>query len=47
MIDTDSSGYISFDELKDGLKRFGADLDESEIHDLMQSVSIFYEKVIS
>nr|XP_043631692.1 calcium-dependent protein kinase 26-like [Erigeron canadensis] len=40
MIDTDNSGCITFDELKDGLKRFGADLDESEIHDLMQSADI-------
>lgn len=40
MIDTDCSGYITFEELKDGLKRFGADLDESDIHELMQSVSI-------
>lgn len=40
MIDTDNSGYITFDELKEGLERCGADLDESDIHDLMQSVSI-------
>lgn len=41
MIDTDNSGQISFEELKDGLKRFGATLNESEIYDLMQAVSIF------
>lgn len=40
MIDTDNSGQITFEELKNGLKRFGADLNESEIHDLMQAVSI-------
>ncbi|KAI3721921.1 hypothetical protein L2E82_32940 [Cichorium intybus] len=40
MIDTDNSGYITFDELKEGLKRCGADLDESDIHDLMQSADI-------
>ncbi|KAJ9540533.1 hypothetical protein OSB04_027039 [Centaurea solstitialis] len=39
-IDTDNSGYLTFDELKDGLKTFGADLDESEIHDLMQAADI-------
>ncbi|GJR26492.1 calcium-dependent protein kinase 26-like protein, partial [Tanacetum coccineum] len=40
MIDTDNSGYITFEELKDGLKCFGASLDESEIHDLMQAADI-------
>ncbi|KAL8210487.1 hypothetical protein R6Q57_004924 [Mikania cordata] len=39
MIDTDNSGYITFEELKDGLKRFGANLDETNLHDLIQSVS--------
>lgn len=42
MIDTDNSGCITFKELKDGLKNFGADLDESGIRDLMQSVSPLY-----
>ena len=42
MIDTDNSGQISFEELKDGLKRFGATLNESEIHDLMQAVSLLF-----
>ncbi|KAI3809468.1 hypothetical protein L1987_25444 [Smallanthus sonchifolius] len=40
MIDTDKSGYITFQELKDGLKSFGAVLDESDIYDLMQSADI-------
>lgn len=40
MIDTDNSGQITFEELKVGLKKFGANLNESEIYDLMQSVSI-------
>jgi len=40
MIDTDNSGQITFEELKVGLKKFGANLDESEIYDLMQAVSI-------
>lgn len=38
MIDTDNSGHITFDELKAGLKRVGANLKESEIYDLMQAV---------
>ncbi len=40
MIDTDGSGQITFEELKAGLKKFGATLKESEIYDLMQAVSI-------
>ncbi|MFS7915281.1 putative calcium-dependent protein kinase 5 CAMK-CDPK family [Helianthus anomalus] len=39
-IDTDSSGYITFEELKAGLKRFGSNLNESEIYKLMQSADI-------
>lgn len=39
MIDTDNSGQITYDELKVGLKKFGADLDESEFRALMQAVS--------
>lgn len=38
MIDTDNSGQITFEELKAGLKRVGANLKESEIYDLMQAV---------
>lgn len=37
MIDTDNSGQITFEELKDGLRRFGANLNETEIKDLMQA----------
>ncbi|KAL0401462.1 UNVERIFIED_CONTAM: Calcium-dependent protein kinase [Sesamum latifolium] len=37
MIDTDNSGQITFEELKAGLKRVGANLKESEIYDLMQA----------
>ena len=39
MLDTDNSGTITFDELKDGLKRVGSELMESEIKDLMDAVS--------
>ncbi|XP_027111229.1 calcium-dependent protein kinase 1 [Coffea arabica] len=40
MIDTDNSGQISFEELKVGLKRVGANLKESEIYDLMQAADV-------
>ncbi|KAJ0731908.1 putative non-specific serine/threonine protein kinase [Helianthus annuus] len=40
MMDTDNSGYITFEELKDGMKRFDVDLKESEIYNLMQSADI-------
>ncbi|KAM2673171.1 hypothetical protein EV2_014489 [Malus domestica] len=40
MIDTDNSGQISFDELRDGLQRFGANLNESEIYDLMKAADV-------
>ncbi|XVE61359.1 hypothetical protein DITRI_Ditri06bG0033200 [Diplodiscus trichospermus] len=40
MIDTDNSGQISYDELKNGLKRFGANLDETEFHALMQAADV-------
>lgn len=43
MIDTDNSGQITFEELKIGLKKFGANLNESEIYDLMQAVSSSFE----
>lgn len=38
MIDTDNSGTITYDELKEGLKRVGSELMESEIKDLMDAV---------
>nr|UXX22572.1 calmodulin-domain protein kinase 8 [Hevea brasiliensis] len=40
MIDTDGSGQITFEELKVGLRRFGANLNDSEIYDLMQAADI-------
>lgn len=45
MIDTDNSGSITFDELKDGLKRVGSELMESEIKDLMEAVSAYYQSI--
>lgn len=38
MIDTDSSGTITYQELKDGLKKVGSELMESEIKSLMEAV---------
>ena len=48
MIDTDNSGTITFDELKDGLKRVGSELRENEIQALMEAVStsIFTKLII-
>jgi calcium-dependent protein kinase len=42
MIDADNSGTITFDELKDGLKRVGSELTEHEIQALMDAVSAFF-----
>nr|GMC86181.1 calcium-dependent protein kinase 26-like [Ipomoea batatas] len=39
-IDTDNSGQITFEELKDGLHKFGANLNESEIQDLMKAADV-------
>ncbi|KAM0951963.1 putative protein kinase CAMK-CDPK family [Dioscorea sansibarensis] len=40
MIDTDNSGQITFEELKAGLQRVGANLKESEIYTLMQAADV-------
>ncbi|KAM7276239.1 hypothetical protein ACFE04_018105 [Oxalis oulophora] len=40
MLDTDNSGTITFDELKDGLRKVGSQLMESEIKDLMNAADI-------
>ncbi|CAK9166129.1 unnamed protein product [Ilex paraguariensis] len=40
MMDTDNSGQITFEELKAGLKKVGANLKESEIYDLMQAADV-------
>ncbi|KAG6537307.1 calcium-dependent protein kinase 10-like isoform X2 [Zingiber officinale] len=40
MIDTDNSGQITFEELKAGLERVGADLKDSEIYELMRSADV-------
>lgn len=40
MIDADNSGQITFEELKVGLKKVGANLQESEIYALMQAADV-------
>ncbi|KAF5200120.1 Calcium-dependent protein kinase [Thalictrum thalictroides] len=40
MIDTDNSGHITLEELKAGLERVGANLNQSEITELMQAADI-------
>ncbi|KAE8680619.1 Calcium-dependent protein kinase 2 [Hibiscus syriacus] len=40
IIDTDNSGQITYEELKAGLQRFGANLAESEFRALMQAADI-------
>ncbi|KAG0475453.1 hypothetical protein HPP92_015139 [Vanilla planifolia] len=40
MLDTDNSGQITFEELKAGLERVGANLKESEIYALMKSADV-------
>ncbi|XP_009357911.1 calcium-dependent protein kinase SK5-like [Pyrus x bretschneideri] len=40
MIDADGSGSITFDELKEGLRKVGSELMESEIKDLMEAADI-------
>jgi hypothetical protein len=38
-MDTDNSGAITYDELKEGLIRYGSTLKDTEIRDLMEAVS--------
>ncbi|VAI22925.1 unnamed protein product [Triticum turgidum subsp. durum] len=40
MIDSDNSGQITYEELKVGLKKVGANLQESEIYALMQAADV-------
>jgi Ca2+-binding EF-hand superfamily protein len=39
-MDTDNSGTITFEELKAGLAKQGANLAESEVRQLMEAVSV-------
>ncbi|KAG2301231.1 hypothetical protein Bca52824_029882 [Brassica carinata] len=40
MIDTDNSGTITFEELKDSIRRVGSELVESEIQELLQAADV-------
>lgn len=40
MIDTDKSGTITFEELKDSMRRVGSELMESEIQELLRAVNL-------
>lgn len=42
-IDTDNSGTITYEELKDGLARLGSKLTETEIQQLMEAVRFLCE----
>ena len=43
-MDTDKSGTITYDELKEGLKKLGSKLTEAEVRQLMEAVK--YSKTI-
>ena len=38
-MDTDNSGAITYDELKEGMRKYGSTLKDTEIRDLMDAVS--------
>jgi calcium-dependent protein kinase len=38
-MDIDNSGTVTFEELKNGLARFGSKISESEVRQLMDAVS--------
>lgn len=40
-MDTDNSGAITYDELKEGMRKYGSTLKDTEIRDLMEAVSFF------
>lgn len=46
MLDTDNSGQITFEELKAGLERVGANIEESEIYALLQAVSLNFKSLL-
>jgi Ca2+-binding EF-hand superfamily protein len=45
-MDTDNSGAITYDELKEGLKKYGSTLKDTEIRDLMEAVSYIRTVVV-
>lgn len=40
-MDTDSSGTITYEELKTGLAQIGSELSEAEVNQLMKAVSSY------
>ena len=47
MIDVDNSGSITFDELKDGLRKLGSALMDTEIRALMEAVRPYLQSISS
>ena len=47
MIDVDNSGSITFDELKDGLRKLGSALMDTEIRALMEAVRPYLQNTSS
>ena len=45
ILDADNSGQITYEELKVGLEKAGANLKDSEIYDLLQAVSIEWKNL--
>jgi len=45
-MDTDNSGAITYDELKEGLRKYGSTLKDTEIRDLMEAVSDQFSLVL-
>lgn len=41
-IDTDNSGTITYEELKDGLRKLGTKLSESEVKQLIEGVLLLF-----
>jgi len=46
MMDTDGSGAISFEELKEGLKRVGSNLKEADVRELMDAADVDHNGTI-
>lgn len=41
-MDTDNDGIVSYEELKNGIAKFGSHLAESEVQMLIEAVSTFH-----
>lgn len=42
MMDTDDNGYLSFEELRDGLQKMGHSVGDPDVRMLMEAVSFFF-----